>query len=120
VTGPTILIVDDEYGILELLDAVFEDEGYRVITAANGKGALDWMAKEKPNLLITDMVMPVMDGAALIAAMAANPDLANVPRVVMSSLPEAEIAARCPGRFAFVRKPFRIAEVIRLVAEALA
>ena len=119
-TGRTILVVDDEFGILALLDAVLEDEGYRVVTAANGRAALDWMAGETPDLVITDMAMPVMDGAALITAMAADPALAGVRTVVMSSLPEASIAERCSGYAAFLRKPFRIAEAVARVTELLA
>lgn len=61
------------------------------------------------------MVMPVVDGAALLAAMSARPDLASVPVVVMSSLPEATIAERCLGYAAILRKPFGIGEVLRLL-----
>ena len=119
-TARTILVVDDEFGILELLDVVLEDEGFRVVTASNGRAALDWMAEETPDLVITDMAMPVMDGAALIAAMAANPALAGVRTIVMSSLPEASIAERCSGYAGFLRKPFRIGEAVRRVTELLA
>jgi len=61
--------------------------------------------------------MPVVDGAALLAAMSASPDLASVPVVVMSSLPEAAIAERCSGYAAILRKPFRVGEVLRLVEQ---
>jgi CheY-like chemotaxis protein len=65
------------------------------------------------------MIIPRMDNAELITAMAATLTLADVPMVIMSSLPEAEMASRCKGYRAFVRKPFRIAEVTRLVVEML-
>jgi len=61
--------------------------------------------------------MPVVDGAALLAAMSARPDLASVPVVVMSSLPEATIAERCLGYAAILRKPFGIGEVLRLLEQ---
>lgn len=110
-----ILVVDDEFGILELLEAALTDEGHRVLTATNGRVALDRMRTERPDLVITDFVMPVMGGAELLQAISADADLATIPRVVMSSLPEAAIAERCFGYAAFVRKPFRIAALLDLV-----
>lgn len=50
-TAPTIVVVDDEFGILELLNAVLEDEGYRVLTASNGRSALEVIARETPTSL---------------------------------------------------------------------
>lgn len=111
-----VLVVDDEYGIARLLEDVFEDEGHRVLLAGNGRQALDRAAEQRPDLVLTDFMMPVMDGAALIEAMAADPALAGIPVVVMSSMPEETVAARCPGYAAFVRKPFQIFDLIDLVA----
>lgn len=114
-----VLVVDDEFGILKLLEDVLTDEGHAVMVAVNGKQALDQAAEKRPDLVLTDYMMPVMDGAGLMNALAADPNLAYVPVVVMSSLPEATIAERCPGYAAFVRKPFKIFAVIELVAELL-
>ena len=74
------------------------------------------LSEEKPSLVITDFMMPVMDGAALVKAMRADPQLADVPVVIMSSMPEAAVAERSPGYAAFVRKPFNIFAVVDLVA----
>lgn len=116
----TILIVDDEWGIAQLLDDVFTDEGYTVIVASNGREALDRIAEQRPALVMTDFMMPVMDGAALIAALARKPELAGMPIIMMSSMPEDAVAERCQGYRVFVRKPFRILELIDLVAELVA
>ena len=112
-----VLVVDDEFGIAKLLEEVLEDEGYHVLVASNGRQALERAAEEPPTVVLTDYMMPVMDGAALIEAMAANTALANVPIVMMSSVPEAIIAERCSGYTAFVRKPFNIFDLIDLVAD---
>jgi CheY-like chemotaxis protein len=112
-----VLVVDDEFGIVKLLEEVLTDEGHRVLIATNGQQALERAAKEKPSLVVTDFMMPVMDGAALVKAMRADPQLADVPVVIMSSIPEAMVAERCPGYVAFVRKPFRIFAVVDLIAE---
>ena len=115
----TVLVVDDEFGISTLLKDVFEDEGHRVLTAANGRQALDRVAVERPDLVLTDFMMPVMDGAALIKALAADPASMGIPVIVMSSMPEATVAERCPGYASFVRKPFRIYDVMDVVAGLL-
>jgi CheY-like chemotaxis protein len=112
-----VLVVDDEFGIFKLLEEVLTDEGHRVLVAANGQQALAQAAREKPSLVITDFMMPVMDGAALLKAMAADAVLGDVPIVMMSSIPEATVAQHCSGYVAFVRKPFKIFAVVDLVAE---
>ena len=110
-----VLVVEDEPGIAELFDAALTDEGYRVLTAMNGKQGLEALARERPDLVFCDYMMPVMDGAAMLGAMAAEPALQGIPVVMMSSMPEAAIAERCAGYAAFLRKPFRLFEMTSLV-----
>jgi len=109
--------VDDEFGIVKLLEEVLTDEGHRVLIATNGRQALERAAEKKPALVVTDFMMPVMDGAALVKAMAADALLADIPVVIMSSMSEATVAERSPGYAAFVRKPFNIFAVVDLVAK---
>lgn len=111
----TVLVVDDEYGIAELLEAVLVDEGHRVLTASNGKHALQVMEAGRPDIVFLDYMMPVMDGAALLTRMRANADLRETPVVLMSSIPEAAVAERCDGYVLFLRKPFNVFQVIELV-----
>ena len=114
-----VLVVDDEFGILRLLEDVLLDEGHTVVVAVNGRQALERVAEQRPAIVLTDFMMPVMDGAAFIEALAAAPELADVPVVMMSSLPEATVAERCPGYAAFVRKPFKIFDLLDLVAKLI-
>ena len=114
-----ILVVDDEIGIANLLTDVLSDEGHRVLVAVNGREALKRAEEERPDLVITDYMMPVMDGAQLIKAMADQPDLREVPVFLMSSAPEPAIQDKCSGYARYVRKPFRIYDVIDLVTQAL-
>jgi CheY-like chemotaxis protein len=111
----TVLVVDDEYGIAELLEAVLVDEGHRVLTASNGKHGLSVLEKEKPDVIFLDYMMPIMDGAAMLSHMKSNPDLRNTPVVMMSSIPEATVAERCKGYVLFLRKPFNVFHVIEVV-----
>ena len=103
-----VLVVDDEFGITELFDALLTDEGYRVLTAMNGKQGLEMLAQDRPDLVFTDYMMPVMDGAALLSAIGADPALRSIPVVVMSAMPERTVARRCSGYVAYMQKPFRL------------
>ncbi len=114
-----VLVVDDEFGIAELIDAVLTDEGHRVLTAMNGRQGLAMMAKEPPDLVFLDYMMPVMDGAEVLSAMARDLAIAEVPVVLMSSMPEAMVAERCSGYAAFMRKPFKIGQVVTLAHKLL-
>lgn len=115
----TVLVVEDEFGIAELMDAVLADEGHRVLLAVNGRQGLEVLAKERPDLVFLDYMMPVMDGAAMLSGMAGNPSLDGIPVVLMSSIPEATVAERCSGYARFLRKPFRIADVVMLTKQLI-
>jgi len=115
----TVLVVEDEFGIAELLDAVLTEEGYQVVTAMNGRDGLDLLARERPVLVLSDYMMPVMDGASLLARIRADPALQGIPVVMMSSMPEAAVAQRCAGYTAFLRKPFKLFELLDVVGRVL-
>lgn len=115
----TVLVVDDEFGIADVLAMVLEDEGYRVLSAANGRQGLDRLAETRPDLVILDFMMPLMDGTALGRAIRSDPAMADVPIVMMSAVPEAAVRERFDGYDAFLRKPFRITEFLSLVASVL-
>jgi CheY-like chemotaxis protein len=110
----TVLVIDDEFGIVELIDAVLSDEGHRVVIAVNGKQGLEMLMREHPDLVFLDYMMPVMDGAAVLRAMAEDASLRGIPVVVMSSIPEATVAERCVDYASFLRKPFKITNVTTL------
>lgn len=109
-----ILVVDDEVGIARLLEDVFIDDGHEVMMASNGRQALDMARSALPAIILTDLMMPVMDGAEFSAALSAEPGLAGVPVVMMSSMPESVLTARGARYTAFVRKPFNIYALVDL------
>ncbi len=115
----TILVVDDEFGIGELLEALLQDDGHRVLTAMNGRHALERMAEARPDLIISDLMMPVMDGAALLKAVREHAEYKETPFMLMCALPEASISDRVQGYDAFLRKPFKLAEMSGVVGELL-
>jgi CheY-like chemotaxis protein len=110
-----ILIVDDEFGIAELFEALLVDEGHEVFTAANGKQGLEMLVMTKPDLVFLDYMMPVMDGASMLTAMMADEGATDIPVILMSSMPEAAVAARCRGYALFMRKPFYVSDILEIV-----
>jgi CheY-like chemotaxis protein len=117
---PTILVVDDEPLIVLALEAVLEDAGYTVVTAANGRQALDRLAEGPyPDLVLLDMMMPVMNGPAVLSAMAETPTLNGMPVIILSSLPEDAIRARATGFAAILRKPYTADQVLGTIAQVL-
>lgn len=115
----TVLIVEDEFAIADLLEMALTDEGYRVVRAANGRQGLERLAEDSPDLVISDLMMPVLDGAGLIQAMRQSEGQRPVPIIIISSMPEANVRARIDNYAAFVRKPFQIAALMRLIATIL-
>ena len=112
-------VVDDEFGIGDLGEALREDDGQRVLKAINGRHGVERWAELRPDLVISDLMMPVMDGAGLLRAMRDNPERADIPFVLMCALPEHSISERISGYDAFVRKPFKLAEISALVSQML-
>jgi CheY-like chemotaxis protein len=116
----TILVVDDEPLIAMALEAALEDAGYGVVTAANGRQGLDRLAEApRPDLVLLDMMMPVMSGAAMRAAMLADQALRSIPVIVLSSLPEETVRARVDGVAAILRKPYTAEQVVGTIEEVL-
>jgi CheY-like chemotaxis protein len=115
----TVLVVDDEYGTVEVLLAALEDAGYRVLTAANGRRALERLEENKPDLVVSDFMMPLMDGAALVHAMRSNPEYRDIPVIMMSAAPESALRKHVDGYQAFLRKPFRASALLERIASIL-
>lgn len=113
----TVLIVEDEWAIADWLEVLLSENAFNVLVAGNGREALDILHRETPDLVITDFMMPFIDGAGLIAAMGQEERLRDIPVVVMTSLLEHVVKDRA-GRFrAYLRKPFREAELMNILGE---
>ncbi len=82
---PRILIVDDEPFNVDYLEQELEDLNYETITAANGKEAVEKIISESPDLVLLDIMMPVMDGFDVLENVKANPDIQNTPIIVISA-----------------------------------
>ena len=104
-TQHSILIVDDEFGLAEMLRDMLREYGYDVTLAINGRLALEILTERNVDLVLTDMMMPVMDGEELATAMRSSETHRATPIIMMTSLPSA--LPRPDGLFnAILRKPF--------------
>jgi CheY-like chemotaxis protein len=97
-----ILVVDDEPDLRFILRRIFEGAGHQVSEAWHGAAALDLVAAVLPDLVVTDMMMPVMGGVELIRRLRAEPGTATIPILAVSGDPHL-----AGGADAIVRKPFR-------------
>ncbi len=84
--GRLVMVVDDDQDIREIISEVLSDAGYSVVTASNGAEALELLEGGRPSLILLDLNMPVMDGAAFRRAQREDAALAAIPTVVMSAV----------------------------------
>ncbi|MFM8320715.1 MAG: two-component system response regulator, partial [Chloroflexota bacterium] len=119
--GP-ILVVEDVPHILELLQVTLAFKGYPVITARNGQEALERIEQEHPAIVITDILMPKLDGFALVHRLRSNPLTNRIPIVFLSATyvtPEDKTFALSLGAVRFLEKPVDTEEFLLTVAEVL-
>lgn len=109
-TSWTVLVVDDEPDVRYLLRVTLELAGYRVVEAAHGEAALERVRDAPPQLVVTDQMMPVMNGGELIERLRAEPSTKAIPIVMVSGTRSVQ-----PDADALLRKPFDPAELIVLV-----
>jgi CheY-like chemotaxis protein len=119
--GP-ILVVEDVPHILELLEVTLRFKGYPVVTARNGQEALEYISQEHPALVITDILMPKLDGFALVHRLRSNPKTSRIPIIFLSATyvtPEDKAFAMSLGVVRFLEKPVDTEEFLLTVAEVL-
>jgi len=119
--GP-ILVVEDVPNVLELLEVTLRFKGYPVVTARNGQEALEQAHKEHPALVITDILMPKMDGYTLAHRLRTNALTSLIPLVFLSATyvtPEDKQFAISLGAVRFIEKPIDTEEFLLTVAELL-
>lgn len=117
----SVLVVDDEFGIAEVLEALLVDAGFRVTRAINGLQGLQRLHEAAVDLVLLDMMMPLMDGPTMLGKMRADPQHAQTPVILMSGLPrdvaEARIDSSVQG---YLQKPFMIQPLFDAIEAALA
>ena len=105
-----ILLVDDEPGLQITLGLLMESEGFRVLIASNGLEGLSILETNQPDLIITDFMMPQMDGLKFIAEIRANASLRDIP-IVLTSAVDVAVPKHPGGDITFLHKPARWMEM---------
>ncbi|MDI6769421.1 MAG: response regulator [Anaerolineales bacterium] len=119
--GP-LLVVEDVPNVLELLELTLRFKGYPVVTARNGQEALEQIAKARPALVITDILMPTMDGYALAQRLRTDPQTRDIPIIFLSATyvsPEDKAFAIRLGAVRFIEKPIDTPDFLLTIAELL-
>jgi CheY-like chemotaxis protein len=117
--GP-LLIVEDIPDTRKLVELTLTYKGYRVITATNGQEALEAIEKERPSLIVTDILMPRMDGFSLVHRLRVNPETRDIPVIFLSATyvaAEDKIFAEAIGVTRFIEKPIDMEELLKSVSE---
>jgi DNA-binding response OmpR family regulator len=119
--APRILVVDDDAWTLRMITAVLEKRGYQLDIARDGEEGLQRALKERPDLIITDVMMPRMDGWSLVKALRAHSEFAFVPVLFLTALAgeEDRIHGFRLGADDFLAKPFRFDELELRVSRTL-
>jgi CheY-like chemotaxis protein len=112
-----ILVVDDDENILALIKTILTQKNYTVSTALNGEKAVALLGKERFDAIITDAVMPLMDGNALAKRVKDNPELKDIPIIMITASKEAEMVKKsfASGCVLFLPKPFTASSLLSLI-----
>lgn len=116
-----ILAVDDEAHILELLSFNLENEGYRVMTAANGEDALTVCTRERPSLVLLDLMLPGIDGMEVCRRLKGNTSTADIPIIMLTAKGDEvdKVLGLELGADDYITKPFSVRELIARVKALL-
>ena len=120
-TGQTILIVDDDEDLHTLYTLYLQGESFHIQRAYNGKEALDLIEKHKPDLIVLDMIMPVMDGEEFFVKLRTEKKIKDIPVII------ASVNDKIPPKlfelgniYTTLKKPFTIETLVGKIQEALA
>lgn len=119
--SPKILIVDDEPDVVELIGRTLRSDGFDVVSAYDGIGALDLVGTEKPDLVLLDLMMPMISGYEVCRQIKADPRTQNTPVVCLSSAhtPDARAQSLKAGASELITKPFLPAELVAQIRRHL-
>jgi two-component system alkaline phosphatase synthesis response regulator PhoP len=114
----TILVVEDELPIAELIAVILGHAGYQTLVAGNGQEAVTCLDAGRPDLILSDIMMPIMDGRELCKRLHAHPEHSSIPVVLMSAAYSSVNLDGCKHA-GFLRKPFGAEELLQAVANIL-
>ncbi|MFH1783686.1 MAG: response regulator [bacterium] len=113
--GKKILVVDDEPHIVKLIVTRLQANGYEVFTGTNGEEALEVARKERPDLILMDVLMPVMDGYTFVKTAKGDNDIKDIPVIILSAKDRMSELFKAEGIKDFLVKPCRAEELLKVV-----
>jgi DNA-binding response OmpR family regulator len=119
-TSQTILVVDDDTAILDMISQILQEENYHVITANNGRAAIMRAQQEEPRLILLDLMMPEMNGWQVIDELRASPKTRSIPVLLLSARREMAVTAQELGVTSYLEKPFDLDDLLSRVEQILA
>lgn len=116
-----VLIADDEEDVKAVLQMFLQSRGYDVITAYDGLDAIDQVNREKPDLVLLDIMMPMIDGFEVCRKIKANPDTNPIPVVMLSAAGHAESVQKGldVGAVDYLVKPFEPEQLLKLIQKII-
>ena len=117
----TILIVDDENSIVEALEFLLEQNGYETISVFDGEGALEFISKFKPDLILLDIMLPGIDGYEVCEIVRLNPKWRQIKIIFLTAKGSEEDIAKglVLGADDYITKPFSNTELVRKVNQLI-
>ncbi|GAC1368720.1 MAG: hypothetical protein NVS2B12_28960 [Ktedonobacteraceae bacterium] len=116
--GKKILVVDDDEGIVEVVQIVLEGEGYQVQTSMDGEN-LNHLTSDMPDLILLDVLLAGVDGRDICRSLKSNPATQHIPVIMLSAHSDASRVADMSGADGFLEKPFDVDVLIDVVAKHL-
>lgn len=113
----SILVVEDEFDVQQVVADVLRDEGYEVSVCGNGRDALERLREHRPDVVVMDVMMPILSGVQALELMRKMPGLDGVPVILMSEMPPRSGEPR--HWHAFLKKPFRLEQLLNAVARVI-
>ena len=116
-----VLVIDDEPVVRQVVNRLLTGEGYQVIEAPYGQAGYQLAISEKPNIILLDLMMPVMDGFQVLSKLKSNPETRPIPVIILTAKIDAESERRCmqSGAVDYIKKPWGPGELKDRIAMAL-
>ena len=117
--GKVVLIVEDESYLCDMISDVLRAEGHYTFTASNGLAALESLREFTPDIILLDLMMPIMDGWELLSVLGSDQRLSQIPVVIVTAIYDVRVTEQTTSAKAILTKPFdieRLAEVVRTYA----
>lgn len=113
----TVLVVDDETTVADAIASALRNGGYTGLVAYHGQQALQVVGRERVDVVLTDLVMPGMDGAALLRWLRSDPATHHLPVILMSMLAEERAFALCNDYSRFLQKPLQFEKLFEAIED---